>query len=270
MIADLTGLEIANASLLDEGTAAAEAMSMSHSLCKTDANVFFVSEDCHPQTIAVVRTRAEARGIELAIGNHETFDFTKPCSAHWCNIRRATAPSTTIPILCSAHIEAGALVTVATDLLALTLLRPPGEFGADIAVGNSQRFGVPMGYGGPHAAFFATRDDFKRQMPGRIVGVSKDAAGKPAYRLALQTREQHIRRDKATSNICTAQVLPAIMAGMYAVYHGPDGLEEYRAARPFADLRFPRRIEAVRPQCRSGSVFRYPPRRHAMRSRRLK
>ena len=225
VIADLTGLEIANASLLDEGTAAAEAMSMGYSLCKTDANVFFVSEGCHAQTIAVVRTRADARGIELTIGNHETFEFTE---AVFGALVQYPAGDGTIHdyagFVQRAH-RAGALVAVATDLLALTLLQPPGEFGADIAVGNSQRFGVPMGYGGPHAAFFATRDDFKRQMPGRIVGVSKDAAGKQAYRLALQTREQHIRRDKATSNICTAQVLPAIMAGMYAVYHGPDGLK---------------------------------------------
>lgn len=226
MIADLTGLEIANASLLDEGTAAAEAMSMSFSLCKTDANVFFVSESCHPQTIAVVKTRAGARGIELVIGDHEAFEFSK---AVFGALVQYPASDGTIcdygPFVQRAH-QSKALVAVATDLLALTMLHPPGEFGADIAVGSSQRFGVPMGYGGPHAAFFATRDEYKRQIPGRIVGVSRDSAGKQAYRLALQTREQHIRRDRATSNICTAQVLPAILAAMYAVYHGPDGLKQ--------------------------------------------
>ncbi len=226
VVADLTGLEIANASLLDEGTAAAEAMNMSHSLCKTDAKVFFVSEGCHPQTIAVVKTRAEARGIEVAIGNHETFEFSEAVFGALVQYPASDGAIHDYANFVQRAHQAGALVTVATDLLALTLLRPPGEFGADIAVGNSQRFGVPMGYGGPHAAFFATRDDFKRQMPGRIVGVSKDAAGKQAYRLAMQTREQHIRRDRATSNICTAQVLPAIMAAMYAVYHGPDGLKD--------------------------------------------
>lgn len=225
MVADLTGLEIANASLLDEGTAAAEAMSMSYGLCKTDARAFFVSEDCHPQTIAVVRTRAEARGIELVAGKPESFDFS---TAVFGVLLPYPASDGTLydysDFVRRAH-QAGALVTVAADLLALTLLRPPGEFGADIAVGSTQRFGVPMGYGGPHAGFFATRDAYKRQIPGRIVGISRDSAGKPAYRLALQTREQHIRRDRATSNICTAQVLPAIMAAMYAVYHGPEGLQ---------------------------------------------
>jgi glycine dehydrogenase len=225
VVADLTGLEIANSSLLDEGTAAAEAMNMSHSLCKTEAKVFFVSEGCHPQTIAVVKTRADARGIEVAIGNHETFEFSEAVFGALVQYPASDGNIHDYANFVQRAHQAGALVTVATDLLALTMLQPPGEFGADIAVGNSQRFGVPMGYGGPHAAFFATRDDFKRQMPGRIVGVSKDSAGKQAYRLAMQTREQHIRRDKATSNICTAQVLPAIMAGMYAVYHGPDGLK---------------------------------------------
>ena len=226
VIADLTGMEIANASLLDEATAAAEAMSMSYSLCKTDAKVFFVSEGCHPQTIAVVRTRAEARGIEVAIGNHETFMFTETVFGALVQYPASDGTIHDYSNFVRRAHQAGALVAVATDLLALTLLRPPGEFDADIAVGNSQRFGVPMGYGGPHAAFFATRDEFKRQLPGRIVGISKDFAGKQAYRLALQTREQHIRRDKATSNICTAQVLPAMMAGMFAVYHGPDGLKQ--------------------------------------------
>jgi glycine dehydrogenase len=226
MIADLTGLEMANASLLDEGTAAAEAMSMSHSLHKTDARVFFVSEECHPQTIEVVKTRAQARGIVLEIGNHETFDFAQPVFGALVQYPTSDGRICDYSDFVKRAHECGALVTVAADLLALTLLRSPGEFGADIAVGNSQRFGVPLGYGGPHAAFFATREIYKRQIPGRIVGVSKDPRGKPALRLALQTREQHIRRDKATSNICTAQVLLAVIAGMYAVYHGPEGLKK--------------------------------------------
>ncbi len=225
MVADLTGFDTANSSLLDEGTAAAEAMNMSYSLCKTEADAFFVSERCHPQTIDVVRTRAQARGFRLIVGNHETFDFAQPVFGVLVQYPASDGTVADYSEFVERTHEAGALVTVATDLLALTLLKPPGEFGADIAVGNSQRFGVPMGYGGPHAAFFATRDVFKRQMPGRIVGVSKDAKGKMALRLALQTREQHIRRDKATSNICTAQVLLGIMAGMYAVYHGPEGLK---------------------------------------------
>jgi glycine dehydrogenase len=224
MISELTGLDTANASLLDEGTAAAEAMSMSFSLCKNDANAFFVSDACHPQTIEVVRTRAQARGIELIIGNHRTFDFKQTVFGVLLQYPASDGAIYDYSEFAERAHQAGAMVTVAADLLALALLRPPGEFGADIAVGNSQRFGVPLGYGGPHAAYFATRDEFKRQMPGRIVGVSKDGRGKPALRLALQTREQHIRRDRATSNICTAQVLLGIMAGMYAVYHGPEGL----------------------------------------------
>jgi glycine dehydrogenase len=226
MVADMTGLDIANASLLDEGTGAAEAMSMSQALCKTGAGVFFVSEGCHPQTIAVVRTRAEARGIQLIVGNHESFDFSTPVFGVLLQYPSSQGAIFDYSGFVARAHDAGALVTVACDLLSLALLKPPGEFGADIAVGNSQRFGVPLGYGGPHAAFFATRDRYKRQIPGRIVGLSKDSRGKPALRLALQTREQHIRRDKATSNICTAQVLLAVMAGMYAVYHGPEGLKK--------------------------------------------
>ncbi len=227
MVCDLTALDIANASLLDEATAAAEAMMMCHRLKAAEGrNKFFVADDCHPQTLEVVRTRAQALGIEIVVGGHAEF-----------------APD---PTVCGALVQypasdgaihdytgfadrvhgVGAMVVVATDLLALTLLKPPGEFGADIAVGNSQRFGVPLGYGGPHAAFFATREAFKRQMPGRLVGVSKDSRGKPALRLALGTREQHIRREKATSNICTAQALLANMAMAYAVYHGPEGLRK--------------------------------------------
>jgi glycine dehydrogenase len=226
MVADLTGLDIANSSLLDEGTAAAEAMSMSHGLARNGAAAFFVSESCHPQTIEVVRTRALARGIEILIGNHGTFDFSRPVFGALVQYPSSDGTIYDYSGFVERAHEAGALVTVAADLLSLALLRPPREFGADIAVGSSQRFGVPLGYGGPHAAFFATRETYKRQMPGRIVGVSKDSGGKPALRLALQTREQHIRRDKATSNICTAQVLLAVMAGMYAVYHGPEGLRK--------------------------------------------
>jgi glycine dehydrogenase len=226
MIADLTGFEIANASLLDEGTAAAEAMIMSHSLSKTDSKAYFVSEACHPQTIEVVKTRAQARGVDLIVGNHETFDFAHSVFGVLLQFPASDGRLFDYSAFVERAHQFGALVTIAADLLALTLLRPPGEFGADIAVGSSQRFGVPLGYGGPHPAFFATREAYKRHIPGRIVGVSRDSGGKAALRLALQTREQHIRRDKATSNICTAQVLLAIIASMYAVYHGPEGLKK--------------------------------------------
>ncbi len=224
MVCDLTALPIANASLLDEATACAEAMMMCHRL-KSGRNVFLVSAGCHPQNLAVVQTRAKALGIEVVVQENDAFEFND----NVCGVL-VQYPDTlgTIhdfaPLAEKAH-AAGALVVVATDLLALTLLRPPGESGADIAVGSAQRFGVPLGFGGPHAAFFATRDEFKRQMPGRLVGVSKDSRGKPALRLALGTREQHIRREKATSNICTAQALLANMAAAYAIYHGPDGLK---------------------------------------------
>ena len=225
MVSDLTGLEVANASLLDEATAAAEAMTMFHGL-KEGRDVFFASAQCHPQTLDVVMTRAKALGIEVVVGDHRTFQS----SSHVFGAL-VQYPDTQGEIHdYSAFIEQvhaqGALVVVAADLLALTLLRPPGEFGADVAVGSAQRFGVPLGYGGPHAAYFATRDAFKRQAPGRIVGVSKDSRGRPALRLALQTREQHIRREKATSNICTAQALLANIAAMYACYHGPEGLKQ--------------------------------------------
>jgi glycine dehydrogenase len=225
MVADLTALPIANASLLDEATACAEAMTMSHAL-KDGRNIFFVSAHCHPQNIEVIQTRAKALGIEVVVGDHEQFQFSEKvfgALVQYPDTFGAIHDFT--PFAEKAH-AAGALVTVATDLLALTLIKPPGEFGADIAVGSAQRFGVPLGYGGPHAAFFATRDEFKRHIPGRIVGVSKDSCGKPALRLALQTREQHIRREKATSNICTAQALLANMASLYAVYHGPEGLKK--------------------------------------------
>jgi len=225
LVTDLTALDIANASMLDEATAAAEAMTMSHRL-KDDRHIFFISENCHPQTIEVVRSRAHALKIEVVIGNHETFEFNNQVFGALVQYPDTFGMIYNFePFAEKAH-AAGAMVTVAADLLALTLIKPPGEFGADIAVGSAQRFGVPLGYGGPHAAFFATRDEFKRQMPGRIIGVSKDSRGKPALRLALGTREQHIRREKATSNICTAQALLANMASLYACYHGPFGLKQ--------------------------------------------
>jgi glycine dehydrogenase len=225
MIIDLTGLEIANASLLDEGTAAAEAMSMSYGLCKTKAQAFFVSNACHPQTIEVVQTRAEPLGIDVIVGDHQTFEFEKEIFGALLQYPATDGTIYDYREFIEKTHAAKALVTVAADPLSLALLTPPGELGADIAVGSTQRFGVPLGYGGPHAAYFATREAYKRQVPGRIVGVSKDAQGKSALRLALQTREQHIRRDKATSNICTAQVLLAVIASMYAVYHGPEGIK---------------------------------------------
>jgi len=225
MVMDLTGLQVANASLLDEGTAAAEAMQLCHAARPDQAKLFFVSDGCHPQTIEVVKTRAEALGIEVAISSPEKMGFErKPFGVllqYPDTFGGISDPSETVK---RAH-DAGALVSVCADLLSLVLLKSPGEIGVDVAVGTTQRFGVPLGFGGPHAAFFATKDEFKRMMPGRIVGVSKDAAGKPAYRLALQTREQHIRRERATSNICTAQVLLAVIASLYAVYHGPEGLK---------------------------------------------
>ena len=226
MVADLTGMEVANASLLDEATAAAEAMTMCHGLQGHEArNVFFVSDTCHPQTIAVVQTRARAVGIEIVVGDHAKFALNEKVFGVLLQYPATDGGIHDYePFIRLVH-EHKALAVVATDLLALTLLKPPGEFGADVAVGSAQRFGVPMGYGGQHAAFFATRDAYKRHMPGRLVGVSKDAQGNPALRLALQTREQHIRREKATSNICTAQVLLAVMASMYAVHHGPEGLK---------------------------------------------
>jgi glycine dehydrogenase len=225
MVSDLTGLPLANASLLDEATAAGEAMTLCRAVAKPGKDGFFVAEDCHPQTIAVVRTKAEPLGIRVHVGPAESVGFA---AGRLFGVL-VQYPATDGVVrdytgLAERAHAAGARLVMATDLLALTLLRAPGELGADVALGSAQRFGVPMGYGGPHAAFFAVRDDLKRHLPGRLVGVSKDAEGRPALRLALQTREQHIRRDKATSNICTAQVLLAIMASMYAVYHGPDGL----------------------------------------------
>ena len=225
LVCDLTGLEIANASLLDEATAAAEAMGMAHRIASPGRDVFFVDQDCLPQTIAVLKTRAAPLGWQVVVGDPFTdldpktvfgaiFQYPGVCGA--CHDFSA-------PI--AALHDAGAIAVVAADPLAVTLLKPPGEMGADIAVGSMQRYGVPMGYGGPHAAYLATRDAHKRALPGRLVGVSVDARGNPANRLALQTREQHIRREKATSNICTSQVLLAVIASMYAVFHGPRGLK---------------------------------------------
>jgi glycine dehydrogenase len=224
MVIDLTGLEIANASLLDEASAAAEAMHLAHATALDGARTFFVSELCHPQTIEVVKTRARPLGIDVVVGDHEKCDVH-----HGVFGVLVQYPATDGRVLdyraFAARARAfGAKVIAATDLLALTLLAPPGEWGADVAIGSSQRFGVPMGFGGPHAAFMATKAEYKRHIPGRIIGVSIDVDRRPAYRMALQTREQHIRREKATSNICTAQVLLAVMAGAYAVYHGPIGL----------------------------------------------
>ncbi len=239
MIIDFTGLDIANASLLDEGTAAAEAVGLSYRLCKNDSNIVFVSKDCHPQTIDVIKTRAEPLGLTVVVGD-EGADINEDIV---CGILQYPGtlgdikdPSEAISKI---HKNNGKAVLVC-DLLALAKLKTPAELGADIAVGSSQRFGIPMGYGGPHAGFFATKDEYKRSMPGRIIGVSVDRHGNKAYRLSLQTREQHIRRDKATSNICTAQALLAIVSAAYAIYHGPDGLRKIaentsQLAKNFAD-----------------------------------
>ncbi|HZA75578.1 MAG TPA: aminomethyl-transferring glycine dehydrogenase [Acidimicrobiales bacterium] len=224
MVCDLTGLEIANASMLDEGTAAAEAMTLCRRSSSHAGGAFFVDHECHPQTIAVVATRAEPLGIEVVVGDPAT-DLS-PTDTFGVLLQHPGTSGVVRdlrPVIDAVH-GAGGLAVVSTDLLACTLLVPPGELGADAAVGSAQRFGVPMGFGGPHAGFLATRDAYRRSLPGRLVGVSVDSAGRPAHRLALQTREQHIRREKATSNICTAQVLLAVMAAMYAVYHGSDGL----------------------------------------------
>jgi glycine dehydrogenase len=226
-VVDLTGMEIANASLLDEATAAAEAMSMFYAIKGHPAvGVFFVSAECLPQTIGVIKTRAKYLGIRVEVGNHTSFAFSPEVFGALLQYPASDGAVYDYSSFALKARAAGIHLIVAADLLSLTLLTPPGDFGADAVVGSSQRFGVPMGYGGPHAAFLATRDAFKRHMPGRIIGMSIDAQGTPALRMALQTREQHIRREKATSNICTAQVLLAVMAGMYAVYHGPAGLKK--------------------------------------------
>ncbi|MEO5510593.1 MAG: glycine dehydrogenase (aminomethyl-transferring), partial [Longimicrobiales bacterium] len=226
VVIDLTGLPIANASLLDEATAAAEAMVMAHASAGKGKNTFLVSDLCNPQTIDVVKTRAVARGIAVAVASHTAFDINDSVFGVLLQYPAMDGSIHDYREICERAHAAHAVVTVATDLLALTLLTPPGEFGADVVVGSSQRLGVPLGYGGPHAAFFATKDEFKRQIPGRIIGVSRDSRGEPALRMALQTREQHIRREKATSNICTAQVLLAVIASFFAVYHGPEGLRD--------------------------------------------
>jgi glycine dehydrogenase len=225
MVTDLTALDIANASLLDEATAAAEAMALCHhAATDRSRNKFFVADNCHPQTIEVVRTRAKPLGTKIVTGDFASFKFDDAVFGALVQYPATDGAIYDYEKFAGAAHDAGALFVVAADILALTLLKPPGEFGADVAVGSTQRFGVPLGFGGPHAAYIATRDQFKRHLPGRLVGVSHDVEGRPAYRLALQTREQHIRRDKATSNICTAQVLLAVIAAMYAVYHGPNGL----------------------------------------------
>src|SRR5436189_51872 len=223
MIMDLTALDIANASLLDEATAAAEAMSLCRAVAP-NRKAFFVADNCHPQTIAVVQTRAKPLGIDIKIGDYSRFKFDETVFGALVQYPATDGGIYDYSEFIKQAHNAGALVVVAADILALTFLNLPGEFGADVAVGSTQRFGAPLGFGGPQAAYFATRDRYKRHMPGRLVGVSHDAEGRPAYRLTLQTREQHIRRDRATSNICTAAVLPAVIASMYVVYHGPRGL----------------------------------------------
>lgn len=228
MVADLTGLPVAGASLLDEPTAAAEAMAMCYSIAGASAkrNAFFIADHCHPQTISVVRTRARSMGVEITVGDPADFD---PTDGSWCGaiIQYPTTDGRIIDHkeFCDRLHAHDVLVAVAADILALTAITPPGEFGADIAIGSTQRFGVPLGFGGPHAAYLATREQWVRRMPGRLIGISRDQQGNPAYRMAIQTREQHIKRERATSNICTAQALLAIMAATYAVYHGPDGLK---------------------------------------------
>ncbi|MFC1784016.1 aminomethyl-transferring glycine dehydrogenase [Candidatus Neomarinimicrobiota bacterium] len=227
MISDLTGLPLANASLLDEATASAEAMAMFFREVKdNNHNVFFVSEFCHPQTIDVLKTRSAPFGIELIIGDHQSFEFNDNVFGALVQYPASDGEIFDYTNFCKSAHSSGAYVAVAADIMSLLLLTPPGEFGADVAIGNTQRFGVPMGYGGPHAAYFAASEKFQRKIPGRVIGVTIDRHGNQAYRMALQTREQHIRREKATSNICTAQVLLAIMAGMYAVYHGPERLKQ--------------------------------------------
>ena len=225
MVTDMTGLEIANASLLDEATAAAEAMVLMYRSSK-NGDQFFVADDCHPQTIDVLKTRAEPIGIQLIIDSPNKFNFTDQVFGYLIQCPTTDGKVFDYRVICDKAHQVGAFVAVATDLLSLAIIPEPGSFDADIAIGNSQRFGVPLGFGGPHAAFLAAKENFKRKMPGRIIGLSKDSHDNQALRMALQTREQHIRRDKATSNICTAQVLLSVIAGMYAVYHGPKGIYE--------------------------------------------
>ena len=244
MVADLTGLPVANASLLDEATAAAEAMTMAERVTKSKARAFFVDENCHPQTISVIKTRAAPLEIDVIVGATETLDPTQVFAAIFQYPGTYGDVQDFTDQIAALHATK-AIAIMATDLLALTMLKEPGAMGADIAVGSSQRFGVPLGYGGPHAAFFACKDDLKRAMPGRIVGVSIDARGNKAYRLSLQTREQHIRREKATSNVCTAQALLAVMASFYAVFHGPTGLRAIAEQVHFRANRLARALRAA-------------------------
>jgi glycine dehydrogenase len=226
MIIDLTKMDISNASLLDEATAAAEAMIMLYNVrMEKDATLFFVSEECFPQSIEVLKTRSVPLGINLQIGDHRKIELNKNYFGMLLQYPAVYGEIYDYRELIQQYKQQGICTIVAADLMSLALLTPPGEFGADVVVGTTQRFGVPMGYGGPHAAYFAAKDEYKRFIPGRIIGASIDVHGNKAFRMALQTREQHIRREKATSNICTSQVLLAIMAGMYAVYHGPDGIK---------------------------------------------
>ncbi|MBV0910997.1 aminomethyl-transferring glycine dehydrogenase [Anianabacter salinae] len=244
MVSDLTGLEIANASLLDEATAAAEAMVMAERVSKSKAKAFFVDENCHPQVIAVMRTRAEPLGIGILTGTPDALDPAQVFGAILAYPGTYGDVQDFTPLIAALH-EAKAIAIMATDLLALTILKEPGAMGADIAIGSAQRFGVQMGYGGPHAAFMACREEYKRSMPGRIVGVSVDSRGNRAYRLALQTREQHIRREKATSNVCTAQALLAVMASFYAVFHGPEGLRAIAEMVHFNTVRLADRLKGA-------------------------
>jgi glycine dehydrogenase len=243
MVSDLTGLEIANASLLDEATACAEAMTMAQRVGKSKAQAFFVDENCHPQNIAVIKTRAKPLGIEVIVGNPDDMEAARVFGAifqypgTYGHLRDFTDE------IAALHAEK-AIGIISADPLSLTLLKEPGAMGADIAVGTTQRFGVPLGYGGPHAAYMATKQQYARNMPGRIVGVSIDSHGNRAYRLSLQTREQHIRREKATSNVCTAQALLAVMAGFYAVFHGPDGLKAIAQRIHRKTVRLARGLEA--------------------------
>jgi len=260
LVMDLTGMEIANASLLDEGTAVAEAMAMSFAVTsaqdsKKKANVYLVSDTVHPQTLGVLVTRAQALGVKVRVAPAKAFKFSPHVFGCLVQYPDTLGTVTDLREICATAHEHNALVCVATDLLAICLLTPPGSMGADIVVGSAQRFGVPLGFGGPHAAFFATRDVYKRSMPGRLVGVSRDANGKPALRLALQTREQHIRREKATSNICTAQVLLAVMASMYAVYHGPQRLRSIaRRVNSLAEA-FRSLLQSAGVPCVAGPIF---------------
>ena len=257
MVCDLTGMAIANASMLDEATAAAEAMALALRMTTSASRTLFVADDVFPQTLDVVRTRAAPLGVDVVVG---AADKAPASNAFAALLQYPGGNGDVVDYrdLAGALHAAGTAVIVAADILALTLLVPPGEWGADAVVGSTQRFGVPMGYGGPHAAYLATRDEWKRALPGRLVGVTVDADGEPAFRLALQTREQHIRREKATSNICTAQVLLAVIAAMYAVYHGPDGL-----------ARIARRVHRLTAILRAGlvklRVRRCPPPRSSTR-----